>query len=223
MINLSVAAPTSVDVPLEPEVLLGGRPGVGENRASFGGPDITPLTQDALRNDPELCKYVVRSEYDYYLLAMTLSLAPAPNVEIRNSVLAISLGGERGQAIAWSMSPLKSEGPPVSSKTGGSIDVSLGPMVKIAGEHGTEKAVTDCYLYALGELESDPEWRLQRTSTAALSGLHELTMVVRCTTGDRVAGQVQVSASLVGSRGPFRSRAILSESQSAFACAGAMQ
>lgn len=220
MITVSTALPEAVDVELEPDTLLGSNQADGGNRASFGGPEVTPLTAEALGEDPELNRFAVQSGYDYYLLGMTLSLAPREGAQIRDSTVAISLTSGAGPAIAWSMSPLRLAGPPVTRKRSATIEVPLGPMLKIGGVMAVEATQADPYVLALGELESLPEWRLRRTATADLSGVHELTMVVRGPRAHQVDGQVQINATVAGTRGLFRSRAALPASSTSFVCSG---
>jgi hypothetical protein len=198
---------TVVQIRLEPtrlenfdlveEEFLGGPPSDGlerGRRATVARPVVELIGPELVRADAELLRFLERSSAEFYLAHFRCSLGVGPRDELEEATVRVDLGSEEGEAVAWSLSPLRLVQRVPRDHVSLGAEISLGPMFKIRGDWAPLTEREECYVYALGEGESDPEWRYRRTAHEQLLGVHDMTMVVQVPPNRGVHGTVQITA-----------------------------
>jgi hypothetical protein len=171
-------------------------------RVRFGGPVAVPVTEDYVAGDPDLAAYVAgqakHSAFFLVHLAVTLRTQPDdPPFESASVRVRLSADGAAQPPIAWSLRPLR-----LADTTEVSTNWRLGPElglyevdVALGGvDHTRTGRREEVFLEGFGELGSDPEWLLSRTSARRLHGSHRLIMVVRAPRGTTTQAAVTVRA-----------------------------
>jgi hypothetical protein len=171
-------------------------------RVRFGGPVAVPVTEDYVAGDPDLAAYVAgQAKHSAFFLvhaAITLRTQPDdPPFESASVRVRLSADGAAQPPIAWSLRPLR-----LADTTEVSTNWRLGPElglyevdVALGGvDHTRTGRREEVFLEGFGELGSDPEWLLSRTSARRLHGSHRLIMVVRAPRGATTQAAVTVRA-----------------------------
>jgi hypothetical protein len=194
-IRLQTSVPETFD--LVDEEFMGGPPSDGDHRdrrATVGRPVVQRISPELLDDDPEAQAFLGRSGADFYLTALTCSLGVGLREELEEATVRIDLVAAQGEAVAWSLAPLRLVQRVARDKVSFGAEIALGPMLSIRGDWAPVTEQDSCYVYALGEGEPDPEWRYRRTVNEKLLGIHDMTMVVQAPPGAGVDGIVQITA-----------------------------
>jgi hypothetical protein len=205
MPTLTFDPPEWTEVELQTDTVLGGpRPlddARGEpegvdgpllgRRVSFGRTQVRRLTTDDLIFTPQMRAFVNSTDDRFYALRFACSIVAAPDETLQAAVLAVELDGE---AIAWSLAPIR-----LNAKTGAATysvgaEITLSPFLKINGTWAPPEEQDVCWAYALGELESDPEWRLHAGRGIAITGPQSFAMIVRVPANCASGGTVSIGA-----------------------------
>lgn len=197
MARIDLQTPAMETFDLVEEEVMGGPPSDGDQRdrrATVGRPVVEQIGPELLRDDPELLAFLGRSGHDFYLTGFACSLGVGPRDELEEATVRIDLDGEQGEAVAWSLSPLRLVQRVSRDNVSLGGEITLGPMLKIHGDWAPVAEQEHCYVYALGEGEPDPEWRYRRTANERLLGIHDMRMVVQAPRGECVDGIVQITA-----------------------------
>jgi hypothetical protein len=196
--TIQLSAPELIDLPLEPEVFLGGGPQSADShrRASVGRPEVRQIGVSEVSDDPDLVAFVEQSTSTFFLVSLVCGFAAGEHDRIESARVGVDLESEGDEAIAWSLSPVRLVHPvkPVSLQAG--VAVKLGPFLSIHGDWAAPDEVDKCFVYAVGEREPDPEWRYKRTASESLNGLQHMAMVVEAAPQTVARGSISVEARL---------------------------
>ncbi len=157
---------------------------------SLGKPIIRQLANPA---DPVL------SDFDFYHVLFATSFRPEEGANFDRVWVQIQLNtNPEGEAIAWSMHPLKEY-----------TQVDIKRTVGVNGKVGLEWASAEAnaetehawvsqepYLLALNEMRSDPVWEFITTEKLQILGSHRLHLVVRRKSSLNVDGVMTVTATV---------------------------
>lgn len=211
--------PEIQDFDLAAETFLGGPPtedGDPQRRASVGKPQVRPIRHDEVSDDPELLSFLDHSGSDYYLVRLTCSIGVSPDDVLDGATVGVDLRAGNGEPIAWSLSPLRLTQRVRHPKLTLGMDINLGPMLTIRGDWARADEEEQCYVYALGEREPDPEWRYRRTADDKLDGVHDMALVVQARRGAEVDGTVRISARITHRRFLIHSKVSLATEYAEF-------
>lgn len=219
MATIHFPPPELVDMPLEPEVFLGGGPQVPDRdrRASVGKPQVRYIDSTEVSDDPELVAFVRQKTSTFYLVLLTCGFAAGQHDTIDAATVRVELESNGDDAIAWSLSPLKLAHKVPAAKVDAGVDIKFGPMLSIHGNWAAPEVEHErCFLYAVGELEPDPEWRFARTESETLNGSHNMAMVIEVAPGTKASGTVGIEARLTHRNALIRTKVRLPPDRAAF-------
>src|SRR6266487_835973 len=212
--------PEFEEIVLAPRLELGGR--TSEEKIagliSLGRPIVMPVKSNAVR-DKQLSAFLAGEEESsrFDLVHVVLSFHPS-NELLENVVVSLSLS-HRGSPhipapIAWSLSPTK-----VTTSTSKVDRVGLTARLGIVSYQAGQTSQTSAeepFLVAVGERESDPEWRFTGTRRRPLVGVQALSTIVQAPVYVRVCADLLVAATVRGPVGLIRYRAELTHEYSHF-------
>lgn len=171
-------------------------------RVSLGGPLAVAVTEEYVSGDPELAAFVAAEAAHtvYYMVhaAVTLRAGPdEPPFDSASVRVRLAADGAAARPTVWSMRPQR-----IAHAAQVTTSWRLGPELSLFEVGGTLGGVDrtrtetreEVFLEGLGELGSDPEWLLHRTSTSPLRGSYRLVMVVRVPRGATAEAAVTVRA-----------------------------
>lgn len=219
MATIHFPPPEFLDVPLEPEVFLGGAPQTTDRarRASVGKPQVRCIGSADVSDDPELVAFVQQKTSTFYLVLLTCGFAAGQHDTIDAATVRVELESDGEDAIAWSLSPLKLAHKVPAAKIGAGVDIKFGPMLSIHGNWAAPEVEHErCFVYAVGELEPDPEWRYQRTESESLNGSHNMALVIEVPPGTSANGTVDIEARLTHRNALIRTRVNLPADRATF-------
>jgi hypothetical protein len=210
-----IVLPTPIleDVILSPRRELGGHTSAEKlaGLISLGRPLIIPIQPSEIENR-ELRNFV---EWEsgasrFVLLHIAVSFHPSDQLLVAVSV-SLSLSNSDATSdpdpIAWSLWPSKmTTNLKLTEKIG--FTAKLGLLSYQMGQD-TETSVGDPFLVALGERESNPEWRFTGSRQDPLVGIHFLSAVIQAPLGVRAIANVLVAATVRGRLGLTQYRADL--------------
>lgn len=213
------------EVTLEPRQVLGIGADGELPRVSIGRTEPTAITATTPGLDPELITYLMtRPEYRFSALRFTCSFRPGdgPLTETR---IAVRLTGTppsetpsrasttvpEGEPIAiiWSMSPERLSSPIARTRELSlTPTVTLPPIALAAGVKESDQFETqDSYVIGTGKNESAAQWYFRSTLAVPLEGMHDLTLIVRASTGRDTWIEVMLAATIrrrLGGMLPYR-------------------
>lgn len=150
-----------------------------------------PYVEDAIhrarssrvRLDPEI--RTLATSYRFWYVRFALSVRPAKDLIVRFLSLDAALTAEGGDAIAWSMEPLRVDREvkrTIESGISGQLKLNLADVSSTA--KGTHEFVTyQPITEAFNLNRSDPAWELRSFEDRGLSGVFAFHIVVRVSKG----------------------------------------
>jgi hypothetical protein len=172
--------------------------------ASLGVPCVVPLKDSSSITDAELRRFLRASanEFCFFLVHLACSFQSADDEPFTKAWVRALLGradGAKGdRPIAWSMQPdVLYHQVEVTRTAKFSAELKLaaakiGPSLQSV----EKKEKKEVFLQAFNELESNPLWEFQRTSTASIRGKQRLVLVVRMAAGSQGTGTIQLWANV---------------------------
>jgi hypothetical protein len=216
--EVTLPAPILEQVALEPRSELGGR--TSEERIagliSLGRPIAMPVRPEIVK-DKQLRAFLTGEKRSSRFAFVHIVISFHPSSQLLESVVvSLSLSHREGPQvpapIAWSLSPVKVTTPgTVVDKVG--LTAKLG-VASYEASQTSEASKEDAFLVAVGERESDPEWRFTGTRKRPLVGVHGLSTVVQAPAGVQVFADLLVAATIRRPLGLTRYRAELAHDYS---------
>jgi hypothetical protein len=219
MATVRFPPPELLELPLEPEVFLGGAPQPSDpnRRASVGRPQVRRIDTTEVSDDPELVAFVAQKASTFYLVRLTCGFAAGQQDRIDSATVRVELESDGDEAIAWSLSPLKLAHKVPAAKIDAGVGITFGPMLSIHGNWAAPEVEHEkCFVYAVGELEPDPEWRYERTESENLNGSHIMAMVIEVAPGTNAHGTVAIEARLTHRNALIRTKVTLPPDRATF-------
>lgn len=167
-------------------------------------PQVRRLTAKDPALSDEDRRFVASSTAAYFLVKLAASLAGGKGEQLAEARFGVELAEP---TLAWALAPLR-----LSSERGDSGfsvngEINLIPGLKIGGSRAPPDDREVCWVYALGEQEPDPEWRLRRVANHVIDGPQQFAMVVQVSAGDSTSGSVRLTARFERDGFSFRCRA----------------
>jgi len=200
--------PNWVDLSLAPEVRelkSAGEPPAErlDGWISLGTPVVVALDANNA-TDEDLIRVLERRPKNvrYHLVHLACSFRPPHGQEFANAWLEVKLLRSDGAAsdppIAWSMRPRNvRDTEKVTTTTKLDANLKLLDLKVGAGiSEKTEGTISEVYVEALNEQQSDPTWEFSRTSKTTIRGSHRLQLVVQSPRSVASRGELKLRASV---------------------------
>lgn len=168
-------------------------------RVSLGEPRARLLSPDEM-SDTDTADFLTAEATfaDFWLINLTINFYPEPDEPIDSAVIGLQLRhdgpADAKPAIAWSVWPTKLSAPMSQSSTL-AVTAKLG-LFEPNASRTTTQAQDKTYLLALGEGQSDPEWRFRRLPGHEIEGIQQLATIIRAPRGSQVTGEITIAASI---------------------------
>jgi hypothetical protein len=204
MVSIELPELQHVDAALETDTkkgVFGGGYRI-EGRLSIGVPNSFVITTDLVASDALLKGFLESNgkEFVFYVTSLACTFQPGDDESFARAWLNLQLArtgqlADKGQAIAWSMQPVRLE---ESFKT--STTVKLGvdlKFVEVSPEVITDGVQKEIMIQAFNEGQSDPYWQFTKTPHSPLEGSYRLALVVRTLAGSKTHGSIRVKADVL--------------------------
>jgi len=187
-----------------------------QRRVSIGMPQVRRLSAEDPALTDEDRRFVASSTAAYFLVKFAASLAGGEGERLAEARFGVELADP---GLAWSLAPLRLAGDRGDSGFSVNGEVNLIAGLKIGGSWAPPADREVCWVYALGEQEPDPEWRLQSVPNHVIDGPHQVAMVAQGRCGVPASGSVRLTARFERSGFTFRCRAKLPRAAEEFTLA----
>ena len=151
------------------------------------GSRVTVGISDVLRVDDTVARQLqLDTSWALVSLSLRVSFRPSQGEWFERVLVSVLLQpidtASKERPFARQLAPKRLSSEAYSVENGITLGVKAAPPgmeLKAEASESVRKQISEPYVIAAGEGESDPEWRYQRTETMSLEGSYDMAMVVQ--------------------------------------------